>query len=204
MSLEPIFTIPYPEFAVAKHLEHLLKKGGDSIAFPASRQNKGWDLLVFREKTGRAARIQVKSSRGYAGLPPRAFRDRLQVPLNHYLWFNRFDADRSLADFYILIGVYESPTARANDQMEAYRRLYLMFTAGEMRRFMSPVGHSFDFAFDAGSPQCIIRSKGAETRFNECYEGFGLDARIGDLAAFLNGDEPRAAQLLPHGLSAPT
>src|SRR5258708_3253569 len=112
--MEPIFTIPYSEFAVGMDLERLLKRDGCTIAFPASRQNKGWDLLVFRDAAGRAARIQVKSSRGYAAPPPRSFRDRLRVPLNHYLWFKRVEAADDRADFFVLLGLYENPQARVS------------------------------------------------------------------------------------------
>lgn len=107
--------------------------------------------------------------------------------MNQYFWFKRFDASEKLADFYILVGMYQNPSAKLTDRAAAYRRTYLLFSAQEMKAFMEPVKHSFAFGFDDCNPGCILRTRGTPNRFVECYEGFSLDARFRDLHAFLQG-----------------
>ena len=65
--MEPVFTLPYPEFCVAQQLtKHFPRRRGYSLYVPASRQEPGVDLLLARRRAGRAkvACIQVKGT-GY-------------------------------------------------------------------------------------------------------------------------------------------
>ena len=48
--MEPIFTIQYGEFAVADYLSKHIK--GTSVFIPASAQEKGIDLLLYRHCNG--------------------------------------------------------------------------------------------------------------------------------------------------------
>ena len=63
--MEPIFTMQYGEFAVADYLSKNIKDA--SIYIPASAQEKGIDLLLYRfEKDKNTTNtIQVKMSRTY-------------------------------------------------------------------------------------------------------------------------------------------
>lgn len=48
--MEPIFTIQYGEFAVADYLSKKIKDA--SVFIPASAQEKGIDLLLYRHNNG--------------------------------------------------------------------------------------------------------------------------------------------------------
>ena len=49
--MEAIFSLPYPEFAIATILQkNFKKKDGFSIQIPLSRQQKGLDLLVYNQR----------------------------------------------------------------------------------------------------------------------------------------------------------
>lgn len=71
--MEPVFTLPYSEYAVANRLNDLFKtKDGYSLYVPASRQEEGVDLLLTSRNQGvtTTATIQVKASRTYTPKPP--------------------------------------------------------------------------------------------------------------------------------------
>lgn len=63
--MQPVFTMQYGEFAVADYLSKKIK--GASVFIPASAQEKGIDLLLYRHDHGcnKSNTIQVKMSRTY-------------------------------------------------------------------------------------------------------------------------------------------
>ena len=63
--MEPVFTMQYGEFAVADYLSKKIKNA--SVFIPASSQEKGIDLLLYRHENGcnTTNTIQVKMSRTY-------------------------------------------------------------------------------------------------------------------------------------------
>ena len=63
--MEPIFTMQYAEFRVADVLSKEIKDA--SVFIPASAQEKGIDLLLYRHLEGRnlTNTVQVKMSRTY-------------------------------------------------------------------------------------------------------------------------------------------
>ena len=63
--MQPIFTMQYGEFAVADYLSKKIK--GTSVFIPASAQEKGIDLLLYRydNNCNKTNTIQVKMSRTY-------------------------------------------------------------------------------------------------------------------------------------------
>lgn len=80
--MQPIFTMQYGEFAVADYLSKKIK--GTSVFIPASAQEKGIDLLLYRYDNGcnKTNTIQVKMSRTY-------YNDKEDSGYPFYLWFNR-------------------------------------------------------------------------------------------------------------------
>lgn len=102
--MEPIFTLPYPEYKIIEVLTSKFKKNkGYSVLIPTSRQNKGFDLIVYNNKNKKSTTIQVKSSRIY-------MKDFIRTPkeksFRYYTWFNKFNLEKGLADFYLLFGLY--------------------------------------------------------------------------------------------------
>ena len=103
--MEPIFILPYPEFAVANELQrHFKPKNGYSVLIPLSRQQKGYDLILYNKKSGRSITFQIKNSRAWTKRPPKreGKKPRLQVSS----WFNKFNYESDLADYYVLFMPY--------------------------------------------------------------------------------------------------
>ena len=72
--MDPVFTLQWPEFLLANRLQRTLTKSqGYSLLIPVSRQEKGFDLAVIRNRPNgisRVATIQIKASRAYLQSPP--------------------------------------------------------------------------------------------------------------------------------------
>lgn len=97
--MEAIFCLPYPEYNIATLLQKYFKKNdGYSVAIPLSRQQKGFDLLVYSLKTKKALSFQVKSSRAWSGeKPTRGFQ--------YSSWFWKFEPNEDI-DFYVFSILY--------------------------------------------------------------------------------------------------
>ena len=139
--MDAVFTTTYPEHEVAVELSNYLKKkDGFSITIPLSRQQKGFDLLVYSLNRRKAATIQIKSSRSYRQRPPK--RTRRNSCYHYALWFKNFEWRRAQADFYVLFGLYAH---RLKDNLKRARttrkwwahRLFLFSdkVASENRRY---------------------------------------------------------------------
>src|SRR5437867_7585758 len=177
--MDPVFTLPYPEFIVAEQLSNLMpKKEGYSVNVPLSRQQQGFDLLVYSARSGEVARIQIKSSRSYPGKPAkrRATRERF----NHNLWFNNFKFHDDVADFYVLFGLYSKVGLdKGVRKKKWYGRQMLIFRDNEMKKFLKAVrtkggkrDRFFAFSFDSDSPE-IFLTRGAS--LHKPFKRFSLD-----------------------------
>lgn len=137
--MQPIFTMQYGEFAVADYFEkHKKELHGVSVFVPASAQEKGIDLLLYRhdrEKQKPAAlTVQVKMSRTYMG-----YKTKSGLPFS--LWFNRYPVQEN-ADWYVLVGIYAKQPEEAensNELSKTWHTIMLAFTREEMAQFMSEV-----------------------------------------------------------------
>lgn len=131
--MEPIFTMQYGEFAVADYLAKKIKNS--SVFIPASAQEKGIDLLLYRYENDQNTTntIQVKMSRTY-------YIERTNKKLPYLLWFNRFSVQEN-ANWYVLVGIY----AKLPDDIDAkvkstsWDKIMLAFTNEEMSKFMAEV-----------------------------------------------------------------
>ena len=112
--MEPIFTLPYPEFCVAQQLARWLPASRGLLTLrPRSRQQPGVDLVIARRRGSKlgVACIRVKSSRTYSR--PTAPKARTRRPFRYDRWFNDFECPPQ-ADFFCLVALY-----RAVDAAEA-------------------------------------------------------------------------------------
>ena len=150
--MEPIFTMQYGEFAVADYLSKKIKNA--SVFIPASAQEKGIDLLLYRHQNGcnTTNTIQVKMSRTY-------YSEKADAKYPYHLWFNRFPLQKN-ANWYVLVGIYakrpdEVETAKASST--SWDTIMLAFTNKEMSAFMASVKQKkdptkddkmFGFSFD--------------------------------------------------------
>lgn len=163
--MQPVFTMQYGEFAVADYLSKRIKDA--SVFVPASAQEKGIDLLLYRYEDGcnKCNTIQVKMSRTY-------YSEKLDAAYPYYLWFNRFPVQPN-ANWFILIGIYakhSDDVQNAGSKSTIWDTIMLAFTREEMTRFMSQVKQKKDpskddrmFGFGFDSQKAIYQTRG----FNE-------------------------------------
>jgi len=189
--MDAVFTLPYPEYIVAETLAKLLpKREGFSVNIPLSRQQKGMDLLVYHRATGKAAAIQVKSSRPYRGAPPK--RKNTPKRFNYYLWFKRFEYQKEAADFYIIFGLYpeaniiEGGLNRARVPQNWWKHKILLLTDTEMENLLKGIRSQndsfFAFGFDTYTDE-IFLTRGVE--IPQLYSDFLIERKVKVLREFL-------------------
>jgi len=182
--MDPVFTLQWPEFLLATRLQKALPKSqGYSLLIPVSRQEKGFDLAVIKNRPNRISRIatiQIKASRSYAQQPPKRTstkRHRFQT------WFKRFKVPKE-ADFFLLFGLYAPDPARTKKVgPKWYRDCTLLFTQQEMKNFMSSCrtrggkpDRMFGFGFD--DERKVAQTRGDKDRRLKDYTRFLLSRRI--------------------------
>jgi len=191
--MDPVFTLPYPEYVVAGELAKLLPKArGYSVNLPLSRQQQGFDLLVYSFGSRKAATIQIKSSRAYPQRPPK--RESIRPRFRYTFWFNNFKHKKGAADFYFLFGLYPLPSSpdkrlnRSRKPGEWSDWKILVFSDSEMKNFLHSVSSKsgksdrfFAFGFNEKSPEIILTRGGDATHF----EKFLLKHRTRELKTFL-------------------
>lgn len=139
--MEPIFSLSYSEFIVANELgKYFKKKDGYSISIPLSRQQKGFDIILYNQKTKKAFTFQVKGSRTYSGSMPK--RKSKYERFKYYTWFNTFKTEKGYADYYILFGVYtKSIFGKKLDKSKKtakwYSHILLLLNEKEMIDFLN-------------------------------------------------------------------
>ena len=134
--MEPVFTLPYSEFAVVQELcRYLKKEDGFSAYVPLSRQQKGVDFLIHNQATNKCARFQVKASRSYEGYK--------NDPYQYNLWFNNFidKFSEGTCDFYCLFGLYSdyASSKRITGKKAFWHPLVLCLSDREMKPFLQSV-----------------------------------------------------------------
>lgn len=189
--MEPIFTLPYPEFCVAQQLARLLPASlGYSLYAPVSRQQPGVDLLLARRQGGRVrvAAIQVKSSRTYSRPTSTA---RTKRPFRYRTWFNNFECPPQ-ADFFCLVALYPAVDAAQKRKLGTWwAPQILVFNQREMKRFLRgvrTVGGKPDrmFAFGFDHPDEVFQTRGDPTRRYLDFSDHLLPKRLGELRSFLS------------------
>ena len=179
--MQPIFTMQYGEFAVADYLSKKIK--GTSVFIPASAQEKGIDLLLYRYDNGcnKANTIQVKMSRTY-------YNDKEDSGYPFYLWFNRFPVQQN-ANWYILVGIYakhSDDVKNAGAKSTKWDTIMLAFTNKEMLQFMSEVKQRRDptkddkmFGFGFDSSKAIFQTRGCPE--NRDMSRYLIEKRIDEI-----------------------
>ena len=184
--MEPVFTLPWPEFYLAERLQGKFPKSrGYSLLIPMSRQEKGYDfaLLKHSDERNRVATFQVKASRTYIS-EARTINDRRRFRYTGF--FNRFEVP-SQADF-ILISSMFAPDPLRTRPVDArwYRDCTLLFTRDEMKSFFSECktrkgkpDSMFYFAFD--HPEEVYQTRGVHDGHPKEFSAFLMDRRIGEV-----------------------
>ena len=152
----------YGEFTVADYLSKHIKNS--SVFIPASAQEKGIDLLLYRYNNGQnlTNTFQIKMSRTY-------YDDKPNAKHPYYLWFNRFPIHNN-ADWYVLVGIYaKRPEDAQNAKVSStnWDKIMLAFKNEEMAKFMSEVKQKKDagkddmmFGFGFDDEKNIFQTRG--------------------------------------------
>lgn len=193
ITMEPVFTLQWPEFLLASRLQKLFPKAsGYAVLVPASRQEKGIDLALLKKSASQSSRVvtlQVKASRTYGGDEPKRSTTRR---FKYRTWFNRFDVPAE-ADFILLFGLYAPDRAQTKPiNASWYRDCTLVFSNSEMRAFMAncftvsgkPDG-MFGFGFDQAN--AVYQTRGDANRRLTDFSDHLLERRIPMLRAALEG-----------------
>jgi hypothetical protein len=189
--MDPVYTVPYPEFCVAQRLSQLLPtKQGYSLFAPLSRQERGVDLILTRRRRSgtTVATVQVKSSRTYSRRPrTRPSKQRL---FRYYTWFKTFICPPE-ADFFCLVTLYPAVDAAEKRELGSWwSSQILLFSQTEMRSFLRSVrtkagnpDRMFGFAFDVPTEAALYRGDSRQ-RFAD-YSDHLLERRVRELQRFI-------------------
>ena len=190
--MDSIFTIPYGEYSVADRISKLMSKYGKiSVLIPSSRQEKGFDLVLYGfdeiSKKNHYLNIQVKQSKTYYSNKVVTVDDIKRQSIGK-LWFNRFCVQDNV-DWYILTGIYITyPKAWEEYKLEdmAWESINLAFRRDEMDVFMKSVKQRrdktkddkyFEFVFDNARNIYLVRG----CLENRIMTQFLLENRIEDI-----------------------
>jgi len=188
--MEPVFTLPYSEYGAANLLSrHFKRSQGYSIFVPASRQEKGVDLLLAKRSGSRIAAItfQVKSSRTYSRPQPKRSNT---ARFAYYTWFNRFRVARE-ADFYLLFVLYPPEQGRTKKSAASWwSAMVLLFSREDMRRFVASVrtkGGEPDnmFGFGFNDPAAVFLTRGHRTLRTVDYTQHVLSNKLAEVRSCL-------------------
>lgn len=165
--MEPVFTLPYPEYAIIDEIKKYFKEGY-SVLIPSSRQQKGYDLAIYNQKSKKCITIQVKSSRTYPGSAPK--RKTKRERFKYSTWFNGFEPRRGYADYYILFGLYTKELKNKKlDKSRKIRKWYsnilLLFDEKEMIDFLKKLRtrkrkRESKFGFGFNFPEKVYLTRG--------------------------------------------
>lgn len=186
--MDPILTLPFSENMVINELEKKFnKRDGYSILIPSTRQQKGFDLLMYNNKTKKCLTIQVKGSRTYNPTPPK---NEKIIRYRNYTWFSKFKIEKGFADFYILFGLFiTNPTrtekSRSVKRNDWYDHILMIFTEDEMIEFLRSLKlktmdkEDSKFSFGFNDKKKIVLTRG--TREHADYSDKLFSKRINEL-----------------------
>jgi hypothetical protein len=192
--MDSVFTLPYSEFAIAElFISSFKTSDGYSVFVPASRTEKGVDLVLTRRSEGvtKVVTFQIKSSRTYAGTVPK--RKVKQRRYQHYTWLNSFAVPEQ-ADFVVLFGLYP-PDERAGHKTDRswWQSHVLVFSHKEAAALLSKVktrggkpDRMFGFGFDSSDQAYLTR--GSETGEHVDYSAHVFPRQIGHIRQALGDD----------------
>ncbi len=173
--MDAIFTLPYSEYAAANILADAFKPSqGYSVFVPASRTEKGVDLLLTKRDSERIRTLtfQVKASRTYPGSP--AIRKVKNRRFAYYTWFNCFDVSPQ-ADYFILFGLYAPEQSTSKRVAKSWwQSMCLVFSNRQMSEFMANIktkggkpDRMFGFGFD--TPKEVLLTRGSQSGTHTDY-----------------------------------
>ena len=189
--MDAIFTIPYGEYAATDKLVKCAKVAGEKVSafIPASRQEKGIDLILYRD-TGSANEfltVQVKQSRTYYENKVLKVNGQ-KVPVVGACLFYRFDVPDN-ADWFLFVGtrvVHPQSWDKASIRDVSWDPLILAFNKSEMKSFMAGVKQRKDPTKDDKMFDFCYNDNGKVYQKRGCQEPrdvtqYLLENRINDI-----------------------
>lgn len=184
--MNSIFTVNYFETLVGEYLE---KNTRGSVFIPASAQEEGIDLILYKFEEGinKMVTIQVKSSRCYETTTKKSKTLPLDKNTSKYpmqsLWFNRYEV-KDNAEWFIIGGDFfrhnDEPNKNNKDTV-IHDTIFLAFTKQEMIDFLDNCRQvknpdkkddKFSFIFDENkniyhTRGCVQNGKSSYKNVNE-------------------------------------
>jgi len=186
--MDPIFTLPYSEYAAISAFSKIFTKKKYAILVPSSRQQAGIDFAVMKGGTQRVLRVQVKSSRAYEHVDTATSKNKNHKP-RMTLWFGNFRKRYrpGMADLYLLLGVYPAYSLLKPVSRAAWKTILLVIGDREMGRILrslqTPTGQDERFFYvgfdppERGSVDEVTLTRGAGARRKVSWSRFLLDNR---------------------------
>jgi len=166
--MESIFTIPFTEYVSMEEISHFFRKGkGYSILIPSSRQQKGFDFVLFNQNNNKSLKFQVKSSKVYMGKEPK--REIKKRRFQYYFWMNKFEIEEHDSDYYLFIGIYNKNINKlkmdhSKDYKKWYKFQFFIFSKQELITLFNTFTEStFAIGFDNEKQAFLTKGRGAET-----------------------------------------
>ena len=164
--MDSVFTLPYSEYKVAEELQKIFSKNKDyTVLIPVSRQQKGFDLIIYNCNSKKAVTIQIKASRAYDHA-------RAKKGFDTTFWFGNIKYFKGRADFYILFAVYAEYSIKKilNKSRQTDKWIHntmLVFSDKEMGRFLGNLKtkkgkteNQFYFSLNKQHPNRIYLTRG--------------------------------------------
>lgn len=190
--MEPKLILSLSEWTVVNAFEKLFPKTeGYSIAIPSSRQQKGFDIIVYNLFSKRALTFQIKGSRTYTPDPPVK---ETTKRYKYYTWFNAFKIRPGHSDYYILFGLFvKTPKDNNSIQLKVknwYDFILLLLTENDIidlinnLEFKTKEGTDTKFGFGFDDKEKIFLTRGLKEEKN--FSKKLMHYKIGKLKKRLN------------------
>jgi len=179
-TMEPVFTIPYPEFVVADRLRNAFpRKHGYGVFIPASRQQEGFDLMLAKTSgpATRCVTIQVKASRMYPADPQKSGR------FAYNFWFKRFKPHPSTQLFVFVCPIPHEPKSARARAPSVWKPVLVCLTQPEMdqllRNARTKTGENdTHFSFGVGTATEVFLTRGSPDAEGVDHSRHLLEGRV--------------------------
>ena len=166
--MEPIFTLPFMEYICINEITKYFKKNdGYSILIPTSRQQKGFDFVLFNQKNNMSTKFQVKSSKIYYHNEPKKKTKKQQF--KYYVWLNKFEIEEHDSDYYLFCGIYNKDPQRmkldhSKDYTKWYQYIFFLLTKEELDSLFKTFNEkTFSIGFNDSNKAFLVKGKGKDT-----------------------------------------
>jgi len=188
------FSIEYPEFHISNTLSEYFKKKDDfSISIPLNRQQKHYDLLLFKADNKKCMTIQVKSSRTWMNFKKKKRSKKTQYNFESWIqnFSNKYGHVSDLVDYFFIFITYPEFDTETFRPKTKFNVKTLVFKNSEMNSLFQNIKRTksgnperfFGFGFNIAQTS-IYGSRGLDHLPNIDYTNHLFENRIEELTDF--------------------